>query len=67
MYAIRSYYALDGMRVTLLTNTGLLADATPGLQRGAEGVGLYRSEIPFMLHDRFPTEQEQYRISYNFV
>ncbi len=53
---------LDGMRVTLLTNTGLLADATPGLQRGAEGVGLYRSEIPFMLHDSFPTEQEQYRI-----
>ncbi|MBR9885017.1 MAG: phosphoenolpyruvate--protein phosphotransferase, partial [Oceanospirillales bacterium] len=52
----------DGMRVKLMTNTGLLADATPGLQRGAEGVGLYRSEIPFMVHDSFPTEQEQYRI-----
>jgi phosphotransferase system enzyme I (PtsI)/phosphotransferase system enzyme I (PtsP) len=50
----------DGFRVTLLTNTGLLADATPGLQRGAEGVGLYRSEIPFMIHDSFPTEQEQF-------
>ncbi|MBV1789546.1 phosphoenolpyruvate--protein phosphotransferase [Marinobacterium sp. D7] len=53
---------LDGVRIKLLTNTGLLADATPGLQRGAEGVGLYRSEIPFMIHDSFPTEQEQYRI-----
>ncbi|WP_151703467.1 phosphoenolpyruvate--protein phosphotransferase [Nitrincola alkalilacustris] len=51
---------LDGFRVTLLTNTGLLADATPGLERGAEGVGLYRSEIPFMIHDSFPTEQEQF-------
>jgi phosphotransferase system enzyme I (PtsI)/phosphotransferase system enzyme I (PtsP) len=52
----------DGFRVTLLTNTGLLADATPGLQRGAEGVGLYRSEIPFMIHDSFPTEQEQFTL-----
>ena len=53
---------LDGVRIRLLTNTGLLADATPGLQRGAEGVGLYRSEIPFMVHHSFPTEHEQYRI-----
>ncbi|GAA0687035.1 phosphoenolpyruvate--protein phosphotransferase [Marinobacterium maritimum] len=52
----------DGFTVSLLTNTGLLADATPGLQRGAEGVGLYRSEIPFMIHDSFPTEQEQYKL-----
>ena len=57
---------LDGMRITLLTNTGLLADATPGLQRGAEGVGLYRSEIPFMMHYSFPTEQEQFHV-YNGV
>lgn len=53
---------LDGFRVNLLTNTGLLADATPGLERGAEGVGLYRSEIPFMVHQSFPTEEEQFRI-----
>jgi phosphotransferase system enzyme I (PtsP) len=25
----------------------------------ADGVGLYRTEIPFMLHDSFPSEQEQ--------
>lgn len=54
--------SLDGFRVTLLTNTGLLADASPGLERGAEGVGLYRSEIPFMIHQSFPTEEEQFRI-----
>ncbi len=54
--------SLDGFRVKLLTNTGLLADATPGLERGAEGVGLYRSEIPFMIHQSFPTEEEQLRI-----
>ncbi|WP_136680919.1 phosphoenolpyruvate--protein phosphotransferase [Neptunomonas sp. XY-337] len=52
----------DGFHVTLLTNTGLLADVSPGLVNGAEGVGLYRSEIPFMVHDGFPTEDEQYRV-----
>jgi phosphotransferase system enzyme I (PtsP) len=29
------------------------------LERGAEGVGLYRTEIPFMVRDRFPSEDEQ--------
>jgi phosphotransferase system enzyme I (PtsI)/phosphotransferase system enzyme I (PtsP) len=52
----------DGFRVTLLANTGLLADATPGLRRGAEGVGLYRSEIPFMARNDFPSEDEQVEI-----
>ena len=53
---------LDGFHVTLHTNTGLLADVSPGLRNGAEGIGLYRSEIPFMVHDSFPTEEEQYVI-----
>lgn len=52
----------DGFHVTLLTNTGLLADVSPGLNHGAEGIGLYRSEIPFMIHDSFPTEEEQYKV-----
>lgn len=52
----------DGERVTLLSNTGLLADISPGLERGSEGIGLYRSEIPFMVHNTFPTEEEQLRI-----
>ncbi len=52
----------DGFHVTLLTNTGLLADVSPGLLNGAEGIGLYRSEIPFLIHDNFPTEEEQYQV-----
>ncbi|WP_210396411.1 phosphoenolpyruvate--protein phosphotransferase [Motiliproteus sediminis] len=53
---------IDGRRLSLLVNTGLLSDITPGLQKGAEGVGLYRTEIPFMVHETFPTEEEQYQV-----
>jgi len=53
---------LDGVRVSLLANTGLLTDITPSLRSGAEGVGLYRTEVPFLVRDRFPGEEEQRRI-----
>lgn len=49
----------DGHHVLLYVNTGLMADVARARDRGAEGVGLYRSEIPFMLRDRFPSEEEQ--------
>lgn len=52
----------DGVRVPLYVNTGLLADITPSLAGGAEGVGLYRTEMPFMIRDRFPGEEEQLKI-----
>lgn len=55
----------DNHRVALWVNTGLMADAMLSLERGAEGVGLFRTEIPFMLRERFPSEEEQratYRI-----
>lgn len=52
----------DGCRINLFANTGLLADISPGLRNGAEGVGLYRTEIPFMLHETFPSEDEQVAI-----
>ena len=37
----------------------LSGDITRSLDRGAEGIGLFRTEVPFMSKDRFPTEQEQ--------
>ncbi len=49
----------DGFNVRLLVNSGLLADLTPGLKHGAQGIGLYRTEIPFMVRQSFPSEQEQ--------
>ena len=50
---------LDGHRMPLWVNTGLLADVARAQQRGAEGVGLYRTEVPFMINERFPSEKEQ--------
>ncbi len=50
---------LDGQRLSLFVNTGLSADVARSLDRGAEGIGLYRTEVPFMVRDRFPTEAEQ--------
>lgn len=49
----------DSYRVSLQVNTGLAMDAGLSMSVGAEGVGLYRSEVPFMSRDRFPSEDEQ--------
>jgi phosphotransferase system, enzyme I, PtsP len=49
----------DRYRLPLHVNTGLMADVVRSLERGAEGVGLYRTEVPFLLRDRFPSEEEQ--------
>jgi len=52
----------DGHRMPLWVNTGLTADVSRALERGAEGIGLYRTEIPFMVRDFFPSEMEQTQI-----
>jgi phosphotransferase system enzyme I (PtsP) len=58
----RPAITLDQHQVTLMVNSGLMSDHTPSLRSGAEGVGLYRTEIPFQIRDRFPSEEEQYLI-----
>ena len=52
----------DNYRIPLWVNTGLMTDTIRSLDRGAEGVGLYRTEVPFMVRDRFPSELEQEKI-----
>lgn len=53
---------LDGERVNLFINAGLLSGLASELAEGADGVGLYRTEIPFMLQQRFPSESEQIKV-----
>lgn len=52
----------DNYRIPLWVNTGLQADIARSLDRGAEGVGLFRTEVPFLLRERFPSEEEQRQI-----
>lgn len=58
---------LDGFKVDLMANVGLLSDLKFIEYYGAEGIGLYRTELPFMARSILPTEDEQYRIYRNMV
>lgn len=49
----------DGCRVPLYLNTGLVSEMGSIGADEAEGVGLYRTELPFMVRDRFPSEDVQ--------
>ncbi|MBI4527287.1 MAG: phosphoenolpyruvate--protein phosphotransferase [Deltaproteobacteria bacterium] len=53
---------LDGHRVSLYANIGLLSDIAFAQFHGAQGIGLYRTEIPFLTHRDFPSEEEQYTL-----
>ncbi|SHE35335.1 phosphotransferase system, enzyme I, PtsP [Modicisalibacter ilicicola DSM 19980] len=52
----------DGHAMALMVNTGLTVDAVAQLKPRIGGVGLYRTEVPFMITERFPSEQEQERL-----
>lgn len=49
----------DGHRVSLFINSGMGFDGEYAEQEHIEGIGLYRTEYPFMMRQRFPSEQEQ--------
>ncbi|MCF1182816.1 phosphoenolpyruvate--protein phosphotransferase [Marichromatium gracile] len=49
----------DGYQVPLYLNTGLVSESRPlGIEESA-GVGLYRTELPFLVRDSFPGEAAQ--------
>lgn len=52
----------DGRRVSLFANVGLVGDVLLAKRHGAEGVGLYRTEFPFISFREFPSEHEQLEI-----
>lgn len=49
----------DDQRIEIMLNAGLSADTNIAENQGVDGVGLYRTEISFLLHHRFPSEEEQ--------
>ncbi len=48
----------DGVRITLLGNIEFPQESGPCLERGAEGVGLYRTEFLYLGRQTDPTEEE---------
>ena len=52
----------DGVKVTLRANIGLVSDIRVANANGAEGVGLYRTEFPYMARKAFPDTQAQYEL-----
>jgi phosphotransferase system enzyme I (PtsP) len=53
---------MDGTELRLYVNAGLSADLRSAATAGSSGIGLFRSEIPFMLYDRLPSELEQLKL-----
>jgi len=52
----------DGARVQLMANINLLTDLKLAGELSCDGVGLYRTEFPFIIRTTFPSEAEQYVI-----
>ncbi|WP_070972305.1 phosphoenolpyruvate--protein phosphotransferase [Vibrio sonorensis] len=52
----------DDVRVEVMLNAGLSADTNISVNQGVDGVGLYRTEISFLLQHRFPSEDEQVQL-----
>ncbi|ULJ71879.1 phosphoenolpyruvate--protein phosphotransferase [Rhizobium gallicum] len=59
--ALRSVEPLtrDGQRISLLMNAGLLVDLPQLAESGAEGIGLFRTELQFMIASTMPKADEQ--------
>lgn len=53
---------LDGVSISLLLNAGLVEDVDRINAVGAEGIGLYRTEIPFMMRPKLPSVNEQVKL-----
>ena len=51
---------LDGHEVSLMANIEFADDIEVADERGAQGVGLYRTEFMYLSKDREPSEQEHY-------
>ncbi len=60
--ATKPALTLDGVKVPILVNSGLMAELVSNQTAMIDGIGLYRTEVPFMVRDQFPGETEQTQI-----
>jgi phosphotransferase system, enzyme I, PtsP len=52
----------DGESVKLLANINLLSEIKLAKDLNVEGIGLYRTEFPFLVRSNLPSEEEQYSV-----
>jgi len=52
----------DEVPITLLLNAGLVIDLPQIAETGAAGIGLFRTELQFMVSPAFPRSNEQYTL-----
>jgi phosphoenolpyruvate-protein phosphotransferase (PTS system enzyme I) len=52
----------DHQHVTLMANISRFEDVGQAIRNGAVGIGLFRTEIPFLMGEHFIAEDEQYRL-----
>jgi len=50
----------DGITIDVLANVNLISDAADAMMIHAKGIGLYRTEFPFIIRNAFPVEEEQF-------
>ena len=51
----------DGVRIQLMANVEFPSEAPTCIARGADGVGLYRTEFLYLGHTKEPTEEEHFQ------
>jgi phosphotransferase system enzyme I (PtsP) len=56
-----------GKRIKLMANINLLSELSLAKELKADGVGLYRTEFPFLIRSVFPSEEEQYLVYYHLL
>lgn len=58
---------LDGVHISLRTNIEFPYEAQISLEKGAAGIGLYRTEFLYLRSEKEPTEEEHYQAYHEVV
>lgn len=54
------FYTKDKKLISIMANIGLFAEAKVAKDIGADGIGLYRTEFPFLAGESIPSEEVQF-------